>query len=261
MTKNRILIWFLVIPAFICCNKPKINSEANKKASEKENVIDNTSLEYSSNDLIITKISEHVYQHISYLDTQSFGRVGCNGMLVVNNQEVIIFDTPTNNENSQELIDFLTKNKLTIKAIVATHFHSDCLGGLEVFHASNIPSYALDQTIELAKKNKSVLPQNDFETELELSVGNKKVFATYFGEGHTVDNIIGYYPEDHVLFGGCLVKAMGAGKGNLEDANTNDWSKTVQNVKVKHPENTIVIPGHGKSGGTELLDFTIQLFE
>jgi metallo-beta-lactamase class B len=261
MTKYRILSWFLVIPLFICCNNSKQNPETEKKVLEKEIIIDNSSLEYSSNDLIITKISAHVYQHISYLDTQSFGRVGCNGMLVVNNQEVVVFDTPTNNKNSQELINYLTKNKLAIKAIVATHFHSDCLGGLEVFHAANIPSYALDKTIELANKNKSVVPQNGFENELELTVGKEKVLAANFGEGHTVDNVIGYYPEEHVLFGGCLVKAVGAGKGNLEDANTNDWSKTVQRVKTAYPENTIVIPGHGKPGGTELLDFTIQLFE
>ncbi len=261
MTKNRILVWLFVLPLLISCNTPKQNPEEEKKAQEKEGVIDKTSLEYSSNDLIIIKISEHVYQHISYLETQSFGRVGCNGMLVVNNQEVVIFDTPTNNENSQELIDFLTKNKLTIKAIVATHFHSDCLGGLEVFHAANISSYALNQTIALAKSNKSAIPQNGFDTEIELSVGNKKVYAAYYGEGHTVDNSIGYYPEEHVLFGGCLVKAMGAGKGNLKDANTNDWSKTMQKVKAAYPENILVIPGHGKAGGTELLDFTIQLFE
>ncbi len=58
-----------------------------------------------------------------------------------------------------------------------------------------------------------------------------------------------------------MVKAIEAGKGNLEDANANEWSKTVQKVKAKYPENTIVIPGHGKVGGIELLDFTIRLFE
>ncbi len=63
------------------------------------------------------------------------------------------------------------------------------------------------------------------------------------------------------MFGGCLIKESGAGKGNLEDANTTDWSLTVTKLKEKYPTTKTVIPGHGKSGGTELLDYTIQLFQ
>ncbi len=148
MWLSKIFIWVFIFQIFISYNisKPKFAA----KSIEKQ--LDTSSLEYESENLIIHKISNNVYQHISYLDTQSFGRVGCNGMLVVKEQQAIIFDTPTNNENSLELINFLVKNNITIKAIVATHFHSDFLGGLEVFHKNNIPSYALYQTIELAKK-------------------------------------------------------------------------------------------------------------
>jgi metallo-beta-lactamase class B len=41
----------------------------------------------------------------------------------------------------------------------------------------------------------------------------------------------------------------------------NDWSKTVSKLKAKYPDTQIIIPGHGKSGGTALLDYTIKLFE
>jgi len=92
-------------------------------------------------------------------------------------------------------------------------------------------------------------------------VGNKKVYAKFFGEGHTADNIIGYYPNDEILFGGCLIKQLGAKKGNLADANTSKWSKTVQKVKIKYPQIKTVIPGHGEPGGIDLFDYTIRLFE
>ena len=89
----------------------------------------------------------------------------------------------------------------------------------------------------------------------------KRYIAEYFGEGHTKDNIVGYFPADKTLFGGCLIKKVGAGNGNLEDANTDNWSKTVRKIKRKYHSAEIVIPGHGKSGGIELLDYTIQLFD
>ena len=37
---------------------------------------------YDSKTLKIIQISEHTYQHISYLESPSFGRVACNGLIV-----------------------------------------------------------------------------------------------------------------------------------------------------------------------------------
>jgi len=47
----------------------------------------------------------------------------------------------------------------------------------------------------------------------------------------------------------------------LGDANAKEWSATVAKIKVEKPEVKIVIPGHGKTGGKELLDYTINLFK
>jgi metallo-beta-lactamase class B len=83
----------------------------------------------------------------------------------------------------------------------------------------------------------------------------------FFGQGHTSDNIIGYIPSENALFGGCLIKALGATKGNLTDANIREWSETVELIKKEISKLEIVIPGHEKNGGKELLEYTIELFE
>lgn len=221
-----------------------------------------TTPEYHSDNLIINKLSDHVYQHISYLDTESFGRVPCNGMIVVNGNEAVVFDTPGTNESAQELIGYLTgKLHVNINGVVATHFHADCVGGLEAFHQRGVPSYAENRTIAFLKGKESVRPKKGFANSLALKVGDKKVYAQFLGEGHTKDNVIGYFPDDKALFGGCLIKEVGAGKGNLEDANVAAWPATVRKVRARYPQAKIVIPGHGKAGGTELLDFTEKLFE
>lgn len=137
------------------------------------------------------------------------------------------------------------------------------MGGLKKFHKYQILPYANNRTIELLKSKNSEFPnpQKGFNTQLELTAGDKKVYADFFGEGHTKDNIIGYLPENKVVFGGCLIKEEGAGKGNLEDTTVNAWSETVRKIKQKYPQTNIVIPGHGKPGSTTLLDYTIKLFE
>ncbi|MBB4806203.1 metallo-beta-lactamase class B [Chryseobacterium defluvii] len=216
---------------------------------------------YQSDDLIITQLSKNVYQHISYFNSETFGKVPCNGMIVKDGNETVIFDTPVDDKSSGELISWIKNNLHSkINAVIPTHFHEDCVGGLKEFSKNKIPSYASNKTIGFAKEKGFNVPDHGFDDALTLNVGKQKVYATFYGEGHTKDNVVGYFPVENAMFGGCLIKEAGASKGNLEDANVNAWPATVEKVKKAYPEAKIIIPGHGKTGGTELLDYTIKLF-
>lgn len=217
---------------------------------------------YKSDDLIITQITKNCFEHTSYKKTKDYGNVPCNGLIVKDNNEVIIFDTPTNNKTAEELIKWINENLHSkIKAIIPTHFHDDCLGGLEVFHLKGIPSYSYFKTIELAKENHLEVPKYSFKDSINLKVGSEKIVARFFGEGHTKDNVVGYFPKEKIIFGGCLIKALDASKGYLGDANTNEWSNTVEKLKKEYPNAKIIVPGHGEFGNRKLLDYTIGLFK
>lgn len=217
---------------------------------------------YQTDKLIITRLSENVFEHTTFLSTQDFGNVPCNGMIVRDGEETIVFDTTVDDETSEALIEWITNSlNCSIKALVVTHFHIDCLGGIAAFSNKQIPSYAHDRTIGLAVQNGFQAPDNGFHDSLTLTVGNKIETATFFGEGHTRDNIVVYFPSEKALFGGCLIKELKAGKGNLSDANEKAWSETVRKIKTTYPDVTTVIPGHGKTGTKKLLDYTIRLFE
>jgi metallo-beta-lactamase class B len=135
------------------------------------------------------------------------------------------------------------------------------LGGLKAFKENGISSYAYFKTIDLARENSFAVPTVGFRDSLVLKVGDERIIAKFFGEGHSRDNIVGYFPSDEVLFGGCLIKEVGAGKGYLGDANVAEWSATVERVRKEYPDVRIVVPGHGKFGNKVLLDYTIKLFE
>jgi metallo-beta-lactamase class B len=217
---------------------------------------------YRSKNLIITQLSGNTFQHISYKQTNDFGNVPCNGLIVRSNSESIVFDTPVNDETAAELINWIKATlHCNITAIIPTHFHDDCLGGLKAFHDHMIPSYAHDKTIELAKANHFTVPQNSFRDSVIVKVGTAHVTVTFFGEGHTKDNVVGYFSNEEVLFGGCLIKEVNATKGYLGDANLTEWSTTVAKIKAKYPGVKVVVPGHGKPGNEQLLDYTIQLFK
>jgi metallo-beta-lactamase class B len=216
---------------------------------------------YRSALLVITQIAGNSFVHTSYKQTNDFGNVPCNGLVVTNNNEAIVFDTPTNDSAAAELIGRIQQLLgCRVKAVIPTHFHDDCLGGLQAFHAAGIPSYAYYLTTELARENRYTVPQNSFRDSLLLQADKQPVTAMFFGEGHTRDNIVGYFPSDKVLFGGCLLKELNANKGYLGDANITAWAATVEKVKQHYPEVKIVVPGHGAYGNASLLDYTIRLF-
>jgi metallo-beta-lactamase class B len=248
----KTLLLALVI---LICGKAYSQNTANTKEFKPIEV-------YHSDDLMIIQIAENTFVHTSFLQTNDFGKVPCNGMIVRNSNEVIVFDTPTNNKSAEDLIQFI-KEKLhcTINAVVPTHFHDDCLGGLASFHQQKIPSFGNYSTIELSEANHTVAPQNGFKDSLRLPLGNTNTIVKDFGQGHTKDNVVGYFPAENVLFGGCLIKELEATKGYLGDANVSEWSNTVEKIKQQYPNVKIVVPGHGAIGGKDLLDYTIKLFK
>lgn len=245
----KAIIVLIAITILIGCSLPKPLSLSGK-------------IIYKTDKLVITQIAPNSYLHTSYKQTQDFGYVPCNGLVVKNTNETIVFDTPTNDSASEELISWIKQTlQCDINAVIPTHFHDDCLGGLRAFNKNRIKSFAHITTIDLARANNVLAPQNAFSDSLQLPLGNSFITAKFFGEGHTKDNVVGYFIDDEIMFGGCLIKELNASKGYLGDANVETWSSTVENVKAAYPNVKFVVPGHGSYGSSKLLEYTIKLFK
>jgi metallo-beta-lactamase class B len=209
----------------------------------------------------INKVSDHTYMHRSMIETET-GKYPCNGMVYINDQRAFVFDTPPTIADSEYLIN-LIEDSLGAKVVgvIVTHFHEDALGGLDAFLTRGIHSYANNRTIPLAAKMVSTQIQFAVPDEFELPIRDDVLHIYYPGAGHTEDNSVVYVEGDQVLFGGCLVKANNGRKGNLADAKVEEWSNSIDQLKEKFPDVRIVVPGHGKMGGPELLDYTAELFD
>jgi metallo-beta-lactamase class B len=217
-----------------------------------------------SDSLQIIPLSENVFMHVTELVSPQFGKVPCNGLIYVNGKDAVIMDTPASIGLSVHLLDWFktTFPGVKLKALIVNHFHADCLGGIRVFHEAGVVSYSHKLTPDLLKlkNDPSPAPQATFDQHLTIDVDGKKVVLRFLGEAHTRDNIVTWIENEKILFGGCMVKALNATKGNLSDANIKEWPATIERVKKEFPELRVVIPGHGNYGGVELLDYTIKLF-
>jgi metallo-beta-lactamase class B len=250
---NKIFIYIMALLSL--CSACQSTEDKKTKSFQAKQV-------FKTDKLSINQIAPNAYQHISYKHTDEWGDVPCNGLVVCNNKESFVFDTPTDDSSALLLINWIQDSlHCNIKGVLPTHFHDDCLGGLNAFHNKGITSYGYYKTADLAKENKFAVPQITFQDSLVLKIGNEYISAKHFGEGHTKDNVVGYFPSEQVLFGGCLIKELDASKGYLGDANEAAWSNTVRLVKQSFPKVQVVVPGHGECGDKALLDYTIDLFK
>lgn len=217
---------------------------------------------YQSATLEIDSIAPHTFVHRSWLYTGQWGKVSCNGAIYIHSHKAVVFDTPTTDGVSDELIMWI-KQRAQPVAVVINHAHTDCLGGLHAFHRAKIVAIANTRTFKKMQHDKALsdcMPRFKFKSRMKYTIAGATIVLYYPGEGHTSDNIVAYIPEDKVLFGGCIIKAQGADKGNLAEANIAAWSNSVLMIKRAFPHLVSVVPGHGAYGDSTLLDYTYHLF-
>jgi metallo-beta-lactamase class B len=216
-----------------------------------------------SENLEIIPVSGNAMIHVSYTNLENSEHFPANGFIFISGKDAIIVDTPWNDETAFQLIDWLTDSlALRIQGVIVTHWHADCMGGLQAFQDRGINSYALDLTCELAEAKGLPSPKLCIQDSLNLNISGKEVRIRYLGAGHTPDNIIVWFPHEKILFAGCLVKAMAWNSlGYTGDAVLEEWPHTLIRLLHEYPNCRIVIPGHGQPGGIELIQHTLELLD
>lgn len=213
-------------------------------------------------DLQLIPLTENTIIHRSYKVFEEYGRVGCNGLIYIVDSTAILFDTPVTEKATARLLQFLIdESGYSIAALVVNHFHEDCMAGIDSIQARGILTYGSRKTASLCKADGTTPPEKKFGRKKVLKIGGLEVINYRPGHAHSPDNIVSYVADENVLFGGCMLKAEGAGKGNLSDASVEDWSDSIERVRKQFPDAQYLVPGHGHHGGPELLQYTIDLFD
>lgn len=167
-------------------------------------------------------------------------------MYLVTEQGVVLFDTPWDSTQFQPLLDSI-ENRHHKKVIlcIATHYHEDRTAGLAYFKQKDIKTYTSKRTYDLCVANNEKQSEFYFTKDTVFTVGNY-MFKTYFtGEDHTKDNFVIWFPKNNILYGGCFIKSTEAKTlGNLKDANSSEWLKSIKKLKKLLPNVQFIIPGH-----------------
>ncbi|UII34410.1 subclass B1 metallo-beta-lactamase [Fulvivirga ulvae] len=194
----------------------------------------------------VTKLDSGLYLYRSYAQYEG-NKVSANGLIVEANDSVVVIDSPWDNDQTTQLLDWIeVEIGKPVAAVVITHAHNDRIGGIATLHERNIKTVSSQLTKVYALKRGFEAPRKIFEKEITLSLGDYVVNVFYPGAGHTVDNTVVYIAPFDVLYGGCFIKSSGARDlGNIEDADLDSWANSIQNMRKRFPVPKMVIPGHG----------------
>lgn len=214
-----------------------------------------------SKDVVLHPIAPGVWIHTTYFDLPDLGRVGANGLVIIDGSEAMLIDTPWTNGLTASLCEWIAATHgAVVKAVIPTHFHEDCMGGLEEVHRRGAISYGLDQTVAIARQKKLPVPQVSYRDQILVRCGGTVARATYFGAGHTTDNVVVWLPQRKIFFAGCLVKSLDSKSlGNTKDGDLTAYPATLRKMQAAYPDAKIVVPGHGAWGGPELIEHTLNL--
>ncbi len=274
-------------------NKEK-GIEINRNESYKPNEVQDEDVVFESIDdgLHIEKIADG-----TFVVNHEFPWASNSMVVVMNNSDIILIDTPNTPEATKMLLDWMN-NKFGKRKLVAinTGFHFDNLGGNQTLIEDGIPIYGSTLTVDLieeygedsrdlmlkwldkpeskifydtyktipyiAPTNLFDLDESDMVIEIEaLSKYDQEIEIYYPGESHSKDNLVVNFPQKNILFGGCMIKSLESiNLGNIADANLDEWPKSVKKVLDKYEYSTeIVMPGHGDIGNLDLIRHTIEL--
>jgi glyoxylase-like metal-dependent hydrolase (beta-lactamase superfamily II) len=197
-------------------------------------------------------------------------------------QTLLICSSPFDTDTTRALLGWL-RTRLNPAALIAinTHWHMDGTGGNAAYREAGVATYASTHTQALSLERGARMRQGaaeglpplvaehvratpvvaaehtfDESAGLTLAFGGERVEVTYPGPAHSQDNLVVYLPARRILFGGCMLK-VGNSLGYLGDASLDTWEPAL--ARVASLGATIVVPGHGPSGGPEVIANTLRL--
>lgn len=160
-------------------------------------------------------------------------------------------------EEKDQLDNFIKSEKLTVKYLLDTHAHIDhVLGNYHVKEKYKVPflMHKKDESVLKAVKAYApnygfinyteALPDQFLEEGDEVIFGNSK-FSVLFVPGHAPGHIAFYNQKEKILMGGDVLFKRSVGRTDLPGGNHETLINSIHQKLFVLPDDVVVYPGHG----------------
>ncbi|MBO7509029.1 MAG: MBL fold metallo-hydrolase [Alphaproteobacteria bacterium] len=179
-----------------------------------------------------------------------------NSVLVMSGVDAVIFDAWGRADDWQKLLE---SRKLKLRAIYATHGHSDHISAApELARRYNVPWYMDLRDLPLVLWGNQILDfwelpriADDFVRPNDLRAGRVKFLDNIdmdviAAPGHSAGGVMFYFPEYKILLCGDTIFYDGVGRTDLPGGDADELGKTISELIARDlPDDTYVVHGHG----------------
>ena len=218
----------------------------------------------------LVKVTERVYLFRNIV----------NSSIIIGDKGVAVIDTQVNYKMAQRLLEAI--RTLTDKPIlyaINTHYHWDHTNGNTVFHDAGATVVAREMTKDFMVNRSPrqeaflrsrgftlgdapFLPQQTFEHEIDIDLGNQPLHLVHLGKAETDDATAIRIPAEACVVSGDTVMTgsfpiFGQPVMNEGLMANHDWIDTIRELRTYAPEH--VLPGHGPLAHDAEMDLLLQI--
>lgn len=179
-----------------------------------------------------------------------------NSVLVSSGADCVIFDAWGRADEWKKMLD---SRGLTLRAIYATHGHSDHISAApELARIYNVPWYMNLHDLPLVLWGNQILDfwelpriSDDFVQPQDLHAAKTKILGDIdmqiiSAPGHSAGGVMFYFPESKILLTGDTIFRDGVGRTDLPGGDAMQLNESLANLgRLNLPDDTYVVHGHG----------------
>ena len=197
-----------------------------------------------------------------------------NSVVYVGRESVTVIGATWTPETAERLASEIRKiTDKPIAEVVNTNYHPDRAGGNAYWKRISVRIVSTRMTYERLERDWDsavdwmrgevpdypalplILPTQVYPGDFTLQDG--KIRAFYLGPSHTPDGLFVYFPDEKVLYGGCILKEQ---LGNLEFADRAEYPNTLRKLQRLNLGIETIIAGHSSPvHGPDLIDQYLEL--
>lgn len=190
-------------------------------------------------------------------DILPVGPLQCNCSVIgdEDNHEAMVIDP---GDDIQDVLELIRKHNLQVKQIIITHAHIDHVGGAMKLRAATGAPILLNQNDYTLLKMLDVQAawigmRNPGKVEIDRNIGTgdslnvgSLTADVLHTPGHTEGSICLHFAEEKKLIAGDTLFSGSIGRTDLPGGDMQKIMRSLHNVVLALPDETIVVPGHGE---------------
>ncbi len=163
---------------------------------------------------------------------------------------VVAIDAPTPEASAAMFAEIAVVTSKPVRYVALTHGHGDHLNGLGAFTSKGVTVLCAEVLRRQLEKKNAAGQFIGIGERLTLRAGGRNVELKTFGRAHSPADLFVSLPGDGVLFAGDAVLDMPA--MFMGECDLAGWIRTLRTLQTRGFR--VVCPGHGPSGGAELIE-------